>query len=344
MLSSKLSSKQGAKFFKSAWMPEKPKCSDSKKEGYARRKRDKALKMKFIEVNPKHHLNIMVLDFDKPWISLFLDRLIDEDLIPMPNWITTNPETKHSQVGYIIDGFVSREVYKRERVTEKFTFQGMSFETKATQTFRDILRGLTRTFNADQAFNNQIMRNPLHPDQMTEWFHTERFKMKDLAKYIMRIKVKKSKGVWKVDGKEVKGRNDELFHRLRKDMYPLAKECENFGAFVQLVSNRASEINSEFPNPMSDGEVAATVRSVSEWTWGKFSVAAMSARQRRLVGKRWDKSTEERSNLDKDILTMVEAGLSVQEIADNLPFWKGKPCTYESAKKKIQRAKKKVGL
>lgn len=317
----------GEKTFRSLYMSERPRSSDDLTNGTKVRKVEASLEKKFIEVNPKWLWKLMVFDFDMPNAREHIYDLIGRGLMPEPTYVTVNPVSTHAQVGFFIDGFVRKDVVSRkDRIwTGKSLVEipGFILDTPGTKWFSALRRKLTMSWGADINFTNGTMRNPLHPDQQTRWMRGQEYNMSYLKQFVSVSSVEVAKMISKNETEAV-GRNHGVFNGAKAWAYDNARNFQTFEEFIRALAAIAMELNDENDDPMGRREVESIVESIQKWTWIRFgptgyaawrAKAHSSERQSENAKKRWGNSKDERN---EKILSMVEQGLSNQDIADEL--------------------------
>jgi hypothetical protein len=231
---------------------------------------------------------------------------VEEGKILMPNWITTNPFTGNAQAGWFLSGSVGSE-------------RGKAW-------FDAIYESLKVAAHSDAGYQNAKMRNPIHPNQMTQWLHSGTYTLKELAAMTPPMS---AHFYTKKEGSMLPevGRNNILFNKLSAWAY---REWRKDGFEVRILVE-AERINQEFPEQLSLSEIVAIVASVERFIKKHFTEAKFSAIQSRRSKARWNGQGAATNEM---LLNMVEAGLSIKEIAEQLEK------SYDATKKAVQRAKK----
>jgi hypothetical protein len=292
--------------FKEMWQPRRPLAGDEKGVAYPM-SREKALSHLFIQTHSQRSKNVMVADvdlsFDSSWVIM---GLVEDGKIPMPNWITTNPFTGNAQAGWFLTGTVGSEKGKAwfDAVYEDFKLKAQS----------------------DPGYQNAKMRNPIHPNQMTEWLYGGTYTLKELASFT--DPMPKHWYTKRADAMlpEV-GRNNILFNKLSAWAYrEWRKE-----AFEVRILVEAERLNQEFPEQLPLSEIVAIVSSVERFIKKHFTEEAFSKIQRRRIAKRWGNTKQD--NIDK-MLAYLDAGFKLKEIAA------AEDKSYNAVKLAMQTAKK----
>ena len=144
---------------------------------------------------------------------------------------------------------------------------------------------MTSALNADDCYTHLICKNPLSAKWRVLECHTASFELFDLAKHLtLKSKfdtfLKKRKKLIERrfaqnDPHYVQGRNCSLFDDLRMYAYSIVKghKAQNgtFDSFHAKLFEYASDVNKQFSSPLPVSEIKSTVKSVSRWTWNKFT-------------------------------------------------------------------------
>jgi hypothetical protein len=302
--------------FHQLWKPVRPLATNNWEEGQFRMSRENAVTKRFIETTPKNYRNLMVLDVDEEQSEWFVKGLIEEEgLIPQPNYITINPSSEHAQIGYFIDGHIG-------------TPKGIQF-------FNDVFESLKFNSKTDLAYGGRSMRNPLHDWQKTEWGTDHLYTLKELKEYCKKVRTPSQKAQ-----EATGGRNTDTFNSLRSFGYKAFKHASKDKPLESIIWERALELNFSLKDTnelqLSMTELRSISNSVTKWIEKHFDEKAFSKKQAYRVGFRWDKNMEEREERNKNILSMIEAGFTVKEIAENMSM------NYEATKTAVRRLKNKL--
>jgi hypothetical protein len=295
------------------WKPVRPLATNNWKDGQYRMSRQDAITKRFIETTPKNYRNLMVLDIDEEQSDWFIKDLIHEKgLIPKPSYITINPSSEHAQIGYFIDGHIGT--------------------TKGIQFFTDVFESLKFNSNTDLAYGGRSMRNPLHDYQQTEWGTDHLYTLKELKEYCKKVRTPSQK-----PQEATGGRNTDTFNSLRVFAYKAFKQATNEKPLESIVWDRALELNYSLiethGSQLSITELQSVCKSVVKWVEKHFDEKAFSKKQAYRVGLRWEKTAIERAERNENIKVMLEAGLTVREISENINM------NYEATKTAVRRLK-----
>lgn len=280
--------------FETQWLPNKPLASNDLTYGLKRQTRVKALDMRWVETSPSTLKNIMVFDIDKDEAAWKVKTACyDNNSIPEPNWITTNPATGHAHIGYVLDAPVGTE--------------------RGSLYFKAVYEGLREAVGGDKAYGGRITRNPLL--QPSEWLTERQYTLKELQAYSKPLTVRSLK-----EDVQINGRNDQLFHSLRTYAYNAYLRLKfNKEALLKELEGKGLELNlSDFTDPLSTSEVLQVVKSIHKWTVTHFTPQRLSDIQRKRSLLRWEPTASERNANINLIFFLKEQGLSFLEISENL--------------------------
>lgn len=254
--------------FTKHYLPTKPLATNDYRGGVRRVKKEKVLSGAFshVETSPKTYRNMVFFDVDHEEAEWDLKtKAFDEESIPVPNMVTLNPATGHAHAGYILASPVG-------------SLKGLNW-------LRDIESSLQPLLGADRAYSGRMTRSPLtHPSfSLTDHLYT----LAELAAFIP----KEAKSYTTVsDEDEINGRNDFLFHSLRRYAYGAFRRNGWNGSLLEAeLTVRALELNhSSFEGDLlPDSELNSTVKSVTKWVVKNHSEEAFSKIQSARAKKLW---------------------------------------------------------
>ena len=248
------------------FLPVKPYAADDPRHGLLILPRLQALRRRHIQLNGPNSYTWMTHDIDDP-SAYYAHR---DGNVPQPNFIAINPANRHGHASYLLAVPVARHCAAR---------------TGPLRLFAAVERGIARRVGADPRYCGLITKNPLHPDWRAEWRRDTPYTLPELADWLFPEDLAPDRSFEVTLGA---GRNCALFDTLRVEAYREVREFKrtaDLEAFQSRLSALAHNMNGAFPHPLSAREVAAIVRSVSHWTWRRFSDVGFSRRQS-LLGKR----------------------------------------------------------
>jgi Replicase family/Primase C terminal 1 (PriCT-1) len=249
-------------------IPARPYCADVLGDGLKIRERKLALERRHIQLNGPATFTWMPHDIDHAG-AYFAHR--DANL-PEPNFIAINPENGHGHSAVLLAMPVAR--HRAARI-EPLHFYGA------------VERGIARRMGADRRYSGLITKNPVHPHWRVEWRREEPYTLPDLADWLFPEDMQPDFSVETTFGV---GRNCIVFDELRLIAYREVRAFKSNGSldtFQARLERVATDINTQFPNPLRPAEVRSIARSVSRWTWRRFSNEKFSELQRHRINIRW---------------------------------------------------------
>lgn len=256
-----------------AALPEKVRSTDDFEDGTRFRKKQNALKFRYVEANQFYKKHI-ILDIDQPGSAYWWE----EKNLPPPSIVVINPENAHCHYLYEL----RVPVYYTEnakRAPQKF--------------YENTDIALTNVLGADLAYVGKFVKNPLHPSWLVIK-HNVTYDLEDFGEYIdlqvfkQRQKIESSLG----------GRNTTLFDNLRVWAYQEVKQHTFYVSFQELVDRKAQSINMLFVDG-SNGvlpakEVLSTSKSVGKWTWKHRCSIGNGGKNRGVLGLPGDMPLQEK--------------------------------------------------
>jgi len=243
-------------------LPRYPYATDDPRQGVRPRKRENALRYRYIQVGHyPHAVYRIALDVDRPW------PLVEEQLDALPpSLVLVNPESGHLHVWYEIDPIPLLSPKSPEALTRTMRLLA---QTEAE---------LEAFLGADPAYSGLMSRNPIqHPPEWV-WgggrlwsLHELREELRDRLPRGLRRAVRASEASY--------GRNTTLFHRLRGLAYAQVNlfrgKAGGEEAFRLWVSQTAHALNQELfvghpKGPLDPREVGWVAKSVAKWTWAHY--------------------------------------------------------------------------
>lgn len=227
-------------------LPEKVRSTDDFEYGTRFRKKENALKYRYVEANQFYKKHI-ILDIDEPGSAYWWE----ERNLPPPTIIIVNPINSYCHYLYEL----KTPVYYTEnakRAPQKF--------------YENTDLALTNALDADLDYVGKFVKNPLHPSWLVIK-HNATYDLEDFGEYLDLQAHKKKQKLEASLG----GRNTTLFDTLRLWAYQEVKQHTFYVSFQDLVDRKAQSINLMFLDSL-DGvlpvkEVLSTAKSVGKWTW-----------------------------------------------------------------------------
>lgn len=279
-------------------LPNKPYATDSFEEGLRICYKQKALVKKYIQHNPPAKIHWLVMDCD------FQNGLevARERNLPIPNITVINRKNGHSHLFYGLGVPVTRTELARKKPLEYLAAVEYALRT---------------ALGADVNYSGLISKNPLHPSWLVYETNQNLFEMGQLADYLQLPSSLPTHA--KVVGL---GRNCTLFEAGRKWAYKqvlnyrLTGDRDGFYGAVQ----EALEHMNDFPEPLPYKEVYQIAKSISKWTWNKYTKQwsdkefSQVQTYRAKMGKgvaRYRSTPETRA----EAVLMVSRGIPIREVA-----------------------------
>ena len=307
-----------AETFTALYSPQRPYATDNLMYGIGHQQRSEALQKRFIQANVKTQKNLIVIDLDVEDAEMHLKSLIwDDEVLPEPAYITTNPATSHCQAGWFIDG--------------------MAGTARQLFVFKQIQDGFAQLAGGDPHFTGLMMRNPLSEYQITEWINEKVWSFSELLAFLpesMRKAVSKPL-ILISEETEILGRNHWLFENARKWAYSAYYQTlindVNTDVFESLLAQRLQELNAELSPKLPASEVRSVNRSILKFLYSNFSLDEAKAKQE--AGRVKSLKTRQ-AKAEQKYLTLkeiVSEGHSLKLACDTLGFnygsvrksWKG---------------------
>jgi len=285
-----------------AYTPNRPYCGYVKTHTIVR-KREVALGLRYLQLNPPAHRSWIILDIDKEEAAL----LWENANLPVPTYCAINPENKHAHIGYALSAPVCTSAAAR---------------LKPLQYLAAIEYAYTAKVGGDVCFTGPLAKNPLHPSwELWEPANAPVYELGYLADFadLPSKRVHREAGV---------GRNCDLFETLRYWAYSAVRDFWRPGGmelWMTAARFQAESLNN-FKEPLSSSEVAGIARSVARYVWRNNTPAAFrqvqAARGRR--GGVASGTARLARNEDKRVSArlMSAKGMSIRVIAEELEVGK----------------------
>lgn len=268
--------------FGASYRPRRPLCGPSKNGPYRRRERSAALsESPYIEVNPLCIQSLIITDVDAGDVS-GLAQLVG---LPPESWaVRTRNAVGSGHIGYALASPVV--------LTDAAHRRPINLLARVEWGIRDVLGG-------DAAYAGRIMKNPISPGvfQDTLWPQDEIFPtytLRELASSLADLGALPSPGDPRPRQSGV-GRNVDVFDRTRTWAYRAIKRYWSDGAATwdEVVHAKATTLNwdleCEGRIPLPDREIWHLSRSISKWTWSRFTPKTFSEIQAQRSARRWGK-------------------------------------------------------
>lgn len=254
-------------------IPDKPYCSDDLNSGIRPRKKEIALRCRYIQFNGPASYEWLLLDIDRPGAYY----ASGDANLPPPNVIMVNPENGHAHCAYRLEAPVAKHFNAR---------------LKPLQYFTAVLRGYTNRLGADKRYAGLIAKNPLHPAWHTEWCRQKPYSLHEMGDWLFDEDTRYDP---RPEVQFGAGRNITLFDELRyfgdREVLAFQRGGDDDSAFKSRLEAVAHGINLQFEVPLRSSEVRSVVRSTAKWISRRFSPknfeAVQSRRGKAGMAKRW---------------------------------------------------------
>lgn len=247
-----------------------PLCSDVLSDGSYHEPREKALRRRYIQTNSTNLIRWLWFDVDREdaWFQPERSRL------PLPTMTVINPKTGHAHIGYELEAPVS--------ISSNSHSEPIEFMLA-------VQRGFTNRLKADVGYSHTLAQNGTHSAFATDWQGATPYTLPRLNDYLdakdKRCRAKESQAGL--------GRNCTLFEQLRQIAYRHVLKFKKSGAteddFRKFLEGAGLVANHSFEKPLMAAEVRGIAKSVSKWTWARFTLEKFSAIQGARAKRRWAK-------------------------------------------------------
>ena len=238
-----------------------PRCSDDKTATRIRPV-EYAIQYPYMQVNRAGRVSWLIFDLDHANAGIWEDAGL-----PAPNLIVRNRESGHSHVYYAIEPVCT-------------TSKGRS---KPIEYMRAVYAEMATRLKADPAyFSGPVAKTPGHPWWATTELHPHEYQLGKLADYIeLPRHTPWSKGPGPGLEAAADSRHCTLFELLRHYAYSIVRRERAEGSFEHFVSvleafclnnnGRVTQMTNSARGELSWSSLKATVRSVSRWTWDRYT-------------------------------------------------------------------------
>ena len=235
--------------------PYLPRCSDNKTAALVR-PREWAIRFPYMQINRSGLVSWLIYDLDhsNPFIW-------DDESLPPPNIVVTNRKNGHAHLYYAISPVCTSENARSKPIAYmKAVYEAMAVRLKA-----------------DLAYSGPVAKTPGHPWWNTLEIHNSVYDLGDLADYVdLAVKPLWSTGP-NLDA-VAHSRHCTLFEDVRFYAYSIVnreREQGSFQTFIRLLYAYAYNRNNfkklGFDMNLSVAQIKATVKSISRWTWDRYT-------------------------------------------------------------------------
>lgn len=217
------------------------------------------VRRRYIQVNHANLTKMMVFDVDNP-ISVYDWKYLD---VPLPNILVINPKNNHAHLIYLLS-------------EQNYVCRSTNGRLKDIIQYETIYAQLCQKLNADSRYVQKIMKNPFFNGWNTVVLHQDTYTFEDFFRYVDKSTVTDKTGGSRRSEesylREQEGRNCTIFEKTRYFAYASLKNFNNgkttddAQAFYEAVAHYAATLNDVFDTPLGPREMAATVKSIVNWT------------------------------------------------------------------------------
>jgi hypothetical protein len=242
-------------------LPKKPYSTDDYNYGMKPRKKENALKLRYLQPNGPTHRHWLTFDVDRKNSSAVDWYDLD---CPAPNITIKNPENGKAHLIYALETSV--------RTAPDGSMKALKYAAA-------VEAGLTFKLKADLGYNHVLLKNPAHDHWVTNVWHDDFYTLDELADWVDLPSIDlRKKAANEAFGL---GKNCILFENLRQWAYMAIRRSgfPEYDVWLNMCIDHAEKTNGCFTEPMGFNEIKATARSVARWTHGRFTKAGFSAIQ-----------------------------------------------------------------
>jgi hypothetical protein len=236
--------------------PYLPRCSDDKTATRVR-PREYAIRYPYMQVNRLGFVSWLVFDLDHTNAMLW-----DDAGLPAPNLIVRNRATGHSHLYYAIPPVCTTENARPRPIAY----------------MKSVYAAFAARLDADTDFHSgPVAKTPGHPWWLTQELHNQVYELGELADYVD-LDVASPWGKGPQLDEASHSRHCILFEHLRHYAYSIVNRERKSGSYTSFTRrleayahNRNSFQKLGFMENLTHSSVRATVKSVSRWTWDRYT-------------------------------------------------------------------------
>ena len=241
--------------FFSDHLPRKPWCTNDLTAGLQVRPVQQALTHRYLQYNSPAMVWVVAQDIDRQVNAEYFEKR----RAPQPNCLVINQKNGHAHALYFLAAGVCRTSAAR---------------LKPLRYLSAIEGALCRQLEADPSFAGLVTKNPLHPSWETWAVHDHPYSLAELAK-ILDLKSAANEKAYRDTGV---GRNVATFDAARLWAYSAIRDYwgpDGFDRWHCAIAAKVAEVNCQFPAPLPFSELKAIAKSISNWTWQRFTPAGL---------------------------------------------------------------------
>ena len=303
--------------FRGDRLPHRPYCTNHLDAGIYPRGLDQALRSRYLQANPPCLRFRFVFDVDRR-DAVFA---AEDANLAAPNWIAQNRANGHVHIAYEIETPICTTEHARREPLRLAAAIEYAYQTR---------------LRADSGYSGLICKNPLNNHWCTTVQRQQPYDLSELAEW-----VELPKRIPRRDQTESPlGRNCSLFDDLRLWSYKNRRHYATRAEWDIACLQQACNLNCRFTTPLAPTETLHIARSVSKWTWARFSVASSDAKFSATQARR-GASGGHKSGVVRQINAMAVAeqakalraqGLTIRAIAEKLDVAVGSVSKWCSSK------------
>lgn len=253
-------------------LPLKPYCKA--KHGKLRiLPKSQAIHYPLVQLNHPDWIRWLVFDID----ATDAQTRAEDRGCPEPTFIALNRANGHAHLAYWLEVPVFIAGLK---------------SAKSTAFYDDVKRGLTNRLGADSNYCGLLAKNPLWEGWAVQWLATRPYELATLNDALKPGDKRRRK-----QAEMANGRNAFLFDALSKWAAKTCLRMKHQGMceelFRERVLSECLKMNALLPKPLCQSEVKGIAKSVSKWTWKKFTLEKFSAIQSHRAKLGWAKQERE---------------------------------------------------
>jgi len=236
-------------------MPYLARCSDNKTAGLVR-PREFAVAQPYVQVNRTNVVSWLVFDLDHANAAIWQD-----EELPAPNMVVRNRTSGKAHLFYAIEPVLT----------------GENARPRPIAYMKAVYDSLSERLEADKAYSGPVAKTPGHPWWETTEFHNHVHDLGELSEHL-ELKVKP---YWSKEpdlDAVAHSRHCTLFEKLRYFAYSIVNDerrSGSYSSFCRRLRQFADQQNrfrkAGFTENLRVSQVRATVKSVSRWTWTRYT-------------------------------------------------------------------------
>ena len=213
----------------------------------------RAPSIKRIQYNTQYLQNYIIIDIDNSDIYKYR-----ESNLPEPNFIVKNKKKAGAHLFYVLDRTVATPYYK--------------------QVWKDIFKNFTILSGGDKEAKGYIGKNLNNNiDFNIEFIEPTAYNINTLKTYCIQNHTEIKKRVSRASKKPIqkqliktKGRNEEIFRKVRFFAYQELKRSVNDNDFTTIIYNYAHKLNQDlYDYPLENNELEGIAKSIVKWCLSK---------------------------------------------------------------------------